>query len=68
MISLLLVNNFYIVISYQRVEKEKKATNYCTRSLVMVRNQLPAQVVENFFLQNSNIFSVLSIFKYNSAK
>ena len=48
MISLLLLNNFYPVISYRQVQKRKKATNYRIRfrSLVMVRNQLPAQVVK----------------------
>ena len=36
------------MISYRRVQKTKRATNYHTRfwSLVMVRNQLPAQVVK----------------------
>ena len=47
MINLLLLNNFYPVMSY-RVQKKQTATNYCIRfwSLVMVRNQLPAQVVK----------------------
>ena len=31
MTSLLLLNNFYPVISYRRVRKEEKATNYCAR-------------------------------------
>ena len=31
MTSLLPVNNFYPVISYRRVQKKKKATNYCIR-------------------------------------
>ena len=59
-------------MSYRRVQKEKKATNCCIRfwSLVMVRNQLPAQVVVNharreYLAQNCNIFSVLSILRYN---
>ena len=37
MIGLLLVNNFYIVITYRLVRKKRKATNYYTGSLVMVR-------------------------------
>ena len=37
MISLLLLNNFYPAMSYRRVQKKRKATNYCIRSLVMVR-------------------------------
>ena len=45
--NLLLLHNFYPVISYRRVQKKKKATNCCytVRSLVMVRSQLSAQVV-----------------------
>ena len=31
MISLLLLNNFFSVISYQQVQKKKKVTNYCIR-------------------------------------
>ena len=37
MIRLLLFNNFHPVILYRRVQKKNKATNYCIRSLVMVR-------------------------------
>ena len=40
MISLLLLNHFYPAVSYRRVWKKKRATNYCiytVRSLVMVR-------------------------------
>ena len=46
-INLLLLNNFYPVISYRRVPKEKESDEllYTVWSLVMVRNQLPAQVV-----------------------
>ena len=51
MISLLLLNNFYPVISHDIDEFEKKAANYCIRfwSLVMVRNRLPAQVVKDTY-------------------
>ena len=45
-INLSLVNNFYPVISYRRVQKEKKSNglSYTVWSLVTVRNQkLPAQ-------------------------
>ena len=47
-INLLLLNNFYPVISYQRLQKEKKATKYCTRfgHSLWSANQLPAQGVE----------------------
>ena len=41
-------NNYFSIISIQwyRIDEfKKKATNYCIRSLVMVRNQSPAQVV-----------------------
>ena len=31
------VNNFHPMMSYRRVQKKKKATNCCIRSLVMVR-------------------------------
>ena len=36
-------------MSHRRVQKKQKATNYCVRfwSLVMVRNQLPTQVVKS---------------------
>ena len=44
-INLLLLNNFYPVISYRRVPKESDELLYTVWSLVMVRNQLPAQVV-----------------------
>ena len=42
MINLLLLSNFYPVISYRRVQNELL---YTIRSLVMVRNQLSVQVV-----------------------
>ena len=47
MTSLLLLSNFYPVTSYRRVRKKKKGTNilHTIRSLVTVRNQLPAQGV-----------------------
>ena len=50
MISLLLLDNFYPVVSYRPSSKEKEIDEslYTVRSLVMVRNQLPAQVVEAF--------------------
>ena len=43
-ISSLLLNNFYSVI-YRRVREESNELLYTVWSLVMVRNQLPAQVV-----------------------
>ena len=48
MINLLFHNNFYPVISYRRVQKESDELLYTLWSLVMVRNQLPAQVVNLF--------------------
>ena len=47
MINLLLVNNFYPVIFIPTYPKEKESDEllYTVRSLVMVRNQFPAQVV-----------------------
>ncbi|KOX77661.1 hypothetical protein WN51_09326 [Melipona quadrifasciata] len=44
-IDLLFLNNFYPVISYRRVQREKKATNYCIRfgHSLWSANQLPAQ-------------------------
>ena len=46
MINLLFLNNFYLsgIIT---TSSKRKATNYCIRSLVTVRNQLPAQVVKH---------------------
>ena len=44
MTSLSLLDHFYPVTSYRRVEKESDELLYTVRSLVMVRNQLPAQV------------------------
>ena len=41
--SLLFLNNFYPVISYRRVEKKKKATNYCTRSGHSLRSAISCQ-------------------------
>ena len=47
MISSSLLNNFYPVISYRRVQKKKKATNYCVHGLSLrSANQLPARGVE----------------------
>ena len=46
MMNLLLFNNFYPVITYRRVQKESDELLYTVRSLVMVRSQLPAQVVK----------------------
>ena len=42
----LLLDNFYPVISYRRVQKESDELSYTVWSLVTVRNQLPARVVE----------------------
>ena len=44
-------NNKFItspVISYRRFQKESDDLSYTVRSFVMVRNQLPAQVVEQW--------------------
>ena len=46
MTNLLLLNNFYPVI-YRRVQKENDELLYTIWSLVMVRNRLPAQVVNS---------------------
>ena len=81
-INLLLLNHFYAAILYRRVQKKQKATNCCirVRSLVMVRNRLPAQVFNllrcnnvsrtsrMFLSRNCNNFSVSSILKYNPGK
>ena len=47
MINLLVINNFYPVILYRPSLKEKESDELLdtVRSLVMVRNQLSAQVV-----------------------
>ena len=46
-INLLLLNNFYPVMLYRRVRKESDELLYIRFwSLVMVRNQLPTQVVK----------------------
>ena len=70
----LLDDNFYPVTSQRRVEKESDELLYTARSFVMVRNGQPlalerrATHVDNSLPQNCNIFSVLSIFKYNPGK
>ena len=48
MIRLLILNNFYPVISYRRVQKKKKAVNNCTRfgHSLWCANQLPAQEIK----------------------
>ena len=56
-------------MSYRRVQKESDELLCTVRSLVTVRNQLQAQLVnlfnvENFLPQNCNISSVLNIFIY----
>ena len=48
---LIILNNFYPAVSYRRVQKKKAMNVYelytiIIWSLVMVRSQLPAQVVE----------------------
>ena len=68
MISASLLKNFYPVISYRRVQKESDDLLCTVWSLVMVRNQLPAQPGRKFFCPKIAIFSVLSIFKYNPGK
>ena len=45
-INLLLLNNFYPVMSYRRAQKGGDELLYTVWSFVMVRNQLPAQVVK----------------------
>ena len=46
MTNLLLLDNFYPVISYRQVQRESDELPYTVWSLVMVRiNQLPARVV-----------------------
>ena len=40
MIYLLLLNNFYPVVSYRRIKKESDELLHAIRSLVMVRSQL----------------------------
>ena len=49
MISLLFLNNFYGVTLYRRVQKKKKARNYCIRfgHSLWSANQLPAQGVKD---------------------
>ena len=47
MINLLLVDNFYPVISHRRVQNESDELSYTVRSFVMVCNQLPAQVIRD---------------------
>ena len=47
MINLSLLDHFYPVTSHRRVQKKKKATDYCVRSLVTVRNQLPGATNED---------------------
>ena len=58
-INLLLLNHFYSVI-YRRVQKESDELLYTVWSLVMVRNQLPEQVVNllrrEFFVQKLQYF------------
>ena len=74
MISLLLLNNFYPVISYW-VQKESNELSYTVWSLVTVRNQLPltscagmtCHARREFFVPNY-IFLDLSIFKCNPGK
>ena len=45
-INLLLLNNYPMI--YRRVQTESDELLYTVRSLVTVRNQLPAQVVKHF--------------------
>ena len=52
MINLLLLNNFYPtidIIPTSSKEKESDELLYTVQSLVMVRNQLPAQVVKDMY-------------------
>ena len=63
MISLLLLNNFYRAISYRRVQKKKKATNYCIRfgHSLWSANQLPAQGVKDDAPWISTCFKLFSL-------
>ena len=55
----ILLNNFYPVISYRRVRKECDELLYTVWSLVMVRGQLPAQVVKRMQLSDFLNYGVL---------
>ena len=44
MINLLHLDNFYLVMSYRRDQEGSDELSYTVRSLVMVRNRLPAPI------------------------
>ena len=63
MINLLLLNHFYPVISYRRGQKENDELSYTVWwSLVMVRNQLPVQVVKSRLIETRKYSSECEYF------
>ena len=67
-INLLRLNNFYPVISYttSSIEKESDELLYTVRSLVTVRNQLPAQVVKDFCSNKERMPAVVTFCTLNN--
>ena len=55
MSSLLLLNNFDRVISWRRVQKKRKATNYCFGHSLWSANQASMQGVEQYWVLDSLI-------------
>ena len=74
MINLLLLSNFYPVISYRRVRKESDAVLYTVWSLVMVRNHLPARLINEttsfffFFSTPTNACCRIALSPWNKNK
>ena len=56
-----LYNNFYPVISYRQVQKESDELLCTVLSLVMVRNQLPVQVVKGQARNRVNLSQFLRL-------
>ena len=74
----MLLNNFYPLISYRRVRKKKKATNYCIRLGHSLRSAISCQRkcklskavqcqwLKNTYVSNNGTLSVFTIARYDA--
>ena len=68
MINLLLLSNFYPVMSYRRVQKKKRNQQIIVYDSVARYSPQEVNLLRWNLSQNCNISSVLSIFEYNQGK
>ena len=61
MISLSVIDNFYPVMSYRRVQREKKTANCCVRSLVMVRKPVAIGIHDAIYMLHFKCYIGITI-------